>query len=264
MIHFFKIIIDLNFGNLYEKVNNIDETVWFGILMARKKYIKNSPDIYIPQTLPLQKYIIRDFSSFIKKLERTDFTKFTDKNGNYIPIESLALYISLNPRDVRRAAKNLSKELIDVSFDNDINRMRRLDQIVYQCYHKAPLKCGRCVIDIDINYDRGDREIIELNVTDAVIRYCTAQFKSNGLKMIVKTRGGIHVYIDLTKMGHNGNKYLFNQFRRDLFNHFTNASYSEFIKEIEINTDPLIVVPGTLQGGHEVKTIWVDGSYVEE
>jgi hypothetical protein len=183
------VILNKNFGSF----SNVDlnTVVWYGLLMVRSKYCKN-----VDRPFPIRKFVIRNFDRFLEEVDRYNPDHITFNN---IKIHSscLALYVTLNPRNPIKAAECLSRELVKIAFNNDIDKMKKLDHIAYTCYHKSPQKCARAVIDIDLNC-KNDYDYYK-SLLENIIEYARDSLE-NGYFATVRTRGGLHIYVDLQKL----------------------------------------------------------------
>lgn len=146
------------------------------------------------------------------------------QNGNPIPQEALALYISVNPRDLQKASLNtlvaLAKHVRDGN--TSINpHQEALSQIQQS-------KSRTCYMDFDIDEKDPDRlsEIIKQ----------IEQYVNKSAITLLSTRGGIHCLIDPAKIE--------DPFRKSFFQHISS------IPEVDQTGDQLIPVPGTFQGGY--------------
>ena len=155
-----------------------------------------------------------------------------------VPKESLVVYITLKPRDERKSARRIVNQLVDIGFrcydDSDF----RLKTIFYS--NMLKMQCSRAVVDVDFesldyrNLSNLKHILNILSITD-----------ENALWSIVQTKNGYHVYVDLN--------YLSNRTKKILFNN-PSGCFDDVVgvKEVEVKTDSMIVLPGMLQGGIQV------------
>jgi hypothetical protein len=155
-------------------------------LFARKKYAPESE-------LTNDKSQLKRFTSTkerlfdkIKQLECSLGTYKTSKSEE-VPEQSLALYITPNPRDLTKASKELAKELINRICEGSLTtnpKSLSLDKIQTSCSNKT-------WYDFDIDY-KGESEyftpFLKEQIKNAV---GNTEFK------IVEGRGGFHVLINL-------------------------------------------------------------------
>jgi len=102
------------------------------------------------------------------------------------------------------------------------------------------IQCSRAVVDVDFesldyrNLSNLKHILNILSITD-----------ENALWSIVQTKNGYHIYIDLN--------YLSNRTKKILFNN-SSGYFDDVVgvKEVEVKTDSMIVLPGMLQGGIQV------------
>jgi len=230
-----EVLYNPQFGSAFVKGLNLEELPFCLILVARTKYLENKDQYDLKSNTQFHKVIIRHKDKFMKKLYEKNLDMVLDRNGKQLPLECMSAYITLNPRDPRKALFALQKQLIDIAFRQDEREMKRLDIHAFISYHKSPLKISRTVIDFDAEEKNNEteKELLQLLKPIESIIHC-----------IVETRGGYHVYIDLEKSVKSDKIYIFQKLRQ---------MKSDMFKEIQIQTDPMVVIPGTLQGGFYVR-----------
>lgn len=146
------------------------------------------------------------------------------QNGVPIPQEALALYISVNPRDMQKAALNTLVALAQQVRDGNISsnpHQEALSQIQQS-------KSRTCYIDFDID------EKDPVRLTEIV--HQIEQYVNKSAITMLSTRGGIHCLIDPAKIE--------DAFRKSFFQNIA------AIPEVDQTGDQLIPVPGTFQGGY--------------
>ena len=227
---------DPEFGNACANNIGLDNLPFCLIFTARTKYLKDKSKYNLKSNEQFYKSIIRSKDKFLKKLNERNLDTVFDRDGNKLPKECFAAYVTLNPRDPRKALFRLQKYLIDIAEREDIETAKRLDILAFKSYHTSPLKVDRAVIDFDVN-DKNDETI------DTMLK--SLEPIKDTIHAIIETHGGFHAYINLNKTTKEERKYLFQDLKRN-FN-------SSLFKEVIVNTDPMVVIPGTLQGGFEVK-----------
>ncbi|WP_337044869.1 hypothetical protein [Emticicia sp. 17c] len=140
--------------------------------------------------------------------------------GVGIPQEALALYISLNPRDMERASKNALirfAELITREYNGYNPHQEVLSEIQKACSRK---------IYFDLDFDK-----VDLTGTLARIK----QHINEDCLTMLKTRGGFHLLVELAKIDKQYNK-----------------TWHQSLSQLEgcdVKGDNLIPVPGCTQGG---------------
>lgn len=187
-------------------------------LFSRKKYCRDAPWIKSDKTQ--MKRFLTDKSRMLDKIKQLEcpIGAFS-YDGKAIPQESLALYITPNPRDMWKAVPRSIKALatvIECSGKNSNPHQEVMSEI-----HRT---CGQKVF-IDFDIDSKDREIIKqaVNLVD-------------GKCELLETRGGYHLMIK-TKDAKAG-------FSEKLW-------YKKLTALADVSADPnsMIALPGTWQGG---------------
>lgn len=193
-----------------------DGETYYCALFARKKYC----------------------SSNIVKSDKSQLKRFTSKKeylidkiyqleipiGRYkscdvgIPQESLALYITPSPRSLEKAAKQSLKnfaDLITKQYDGYNPHQEVMNEI-----QKA---CGRKIF-MDFDFDGCDYNV-DLNFS----------FINDDCINVVKTRGGFHLLVELSKIQSQYSKCWYQSMMK--------------MKGVDVRGDNLLPVPGCCQGG---------------
>ncbi|MCK9415765.1 hypothetical protein M0Q97_03790 [Candidatus Dojkabacteria bacterium] len=144
------------------------------------------------------------------------------QNGNPIPQEALALYITINPRSYVKATVNVLKKFIDIILQeyNDYNP----HQLVLSEIQTAKSKTIFYDIDFDnVQFDIIKDEIINKNIINPDCLY------------VLHTRGGFHLLVEIEKIS--------NEFKKSWYKNITNLS------GIDVTNSDLMPIPGCHQGG---------------
>lgn len=228
----YQIIID------EEKVKNFiswlpalkeNETYYF-CLFARTKYAKNIDGSNKFPHIKSDKNQLKRFVSTpdraiqkIKQLE-CEIGSYLTKDGEFIPQESLALYVNINPRSQKKATFRLMKRIIDILECQGKNYNIHAESI--SALQKSKARTFR--VDFDI-----DTKEIDLSLLETVLPQDSYD--------ILETRGGYHVLVDAKSI--NGKQYK---------NWYQNIHK---LYEVDQSGDQMIPVPGTYQGGFVPKFI---------
>lgn len=201
-------------------------------LFARSKYAKNDdgsnkfPHIKTDKA-QLKRFTVTRKKNMIDKIRQLEVAvgAYRTKDGEPIPQEALALYITPGPRDMRKAMFILMKALIDIQMCQGENFNIHAEAL--SAIQKARSK--RIYVDFDIDcFNPYQADMIINNGFD------TACINKEAVTFL-RTRGGVHVLVDPRKVDkHLGKiwyKYLHATLRPD------------------VRGDNMIPVPGTYQGG---------------
>jgi len=229
--------------------NNLENSVFCLAIVARTKYLGKESDVDIKSNLQFYKAVIRSKDRLVRKIKQVNLDYVVDRNDTPIPPECMAVYVTLSPRDPLRAVKFMVSELTELMYktciayracfeSEELFETKRLDVLAFTAYHKHKIKTQRVVIDVDA---RGEKSTALEFITRKVMPVCTY-----GVHTIVETHSGYHVYVDLCKLDKHAKAYLFQELSK--IEH-------PGITEVNVNTDPMVVLPGTLQGGFPVKEI---------
>lgn len=133
-----------------------------------------------------------------------------------IPQEALALYITINPRDLKKATTTTLKKCVDAITNPDSNFL--IKDMALSAIQKSRYKCYYKGFDID-------SKLIDLSFMN---------FLGKDDYKIIETRGGYHIYVDTNTKGHWYN------FISDLYKDDIDTSGNE---------DLMSPVVGCIQGG---------------
>lgn len=208
-----------------------EDECYYLCLFARSKYAKNEdgsnkfPHIKTDKA-QLKRITVHKKSLMKDKIKQMEcaFGSYKTKDGDDIPQEALALYITPNPRSQRKAMFNLIKRIADIQIANatGYNIHAEAMSAIQKCKSRA------CFIDFDIDFPEG--EYIYLDPLKFFIE------ENVGIKGIhyLRTRGGYHVLVEPSKIDKQ----------------FEKTWYKSIIKHpyVDIKGDAMIPVPGCTQG----------------
>jgi len=196
---------------------------YYVTLFARKKYL---------QALKSDKSQLKRFTSkkeylFDKVRQLECAIGSYTQDGISIPQEALALYITINPRDLTKAGLNLMVKIAQLTRDAQTYynpHQEALSQIQTSCTRK---------IYYDLDIDENDESKL-----DEILSNIKTNINEDCLK-IIRTRGGVHCLVELQKIDGK----------------FKSSWYKNIAKFGDVCGDNLIPVPGTFQGGFIPKLI---------
>lgn len=191
-------------------------------LFARSKYTKGIAELSADKAQ--LKRGVSDKARLMQKLRQLEIAVGGyELKGKPVPQEALAVYITVNPRDMKKATANTLIALATSMRDQtgDMNpHSESLSQI-----QKA--KGRTCYIDFDI--DESDETRLA-EISNEIRGYVNEDAIT-----LVRTRGGLHCLIDPQKVQLEYKKSFFQKISA--------------IPEIDQTGDQLIPVPGCYQGG---------------
>lgn len=142
-----------------------------------------------------------------------------------MPQESLVIYIHPNPRSQKKAARHLIRKLTDIICDD--SKGFNVYQEALSALQKS--KSKGYFIDFDLDLDKStfnaEKMVYENINKDAVT--------------LIETRGGYHCLIEVARIDSNYKKIFYQNLKQ----------YSD------VEGDCFIPIPGTIQGGFEVKVV---------
>ena len=205
-----------------------EDECYYLCLFARSKYAKNEdgsnkfPHIKTDKA-QLKRVTVHKKSLLKDKIRQMEcaFGSYKTKDNEDIPQEALALYITPNPRNQKKAMFQLMKRLIDMQIANSSGFNIHAEAM--SAIQKS--KSRTVYIDFDL-----DIENLSLGTIKAII----ANHVNLDAVNFLKTRGGFHILINPEKV-HVEYK---NKFYQGI----------QSIKGIDQSGDNMIPVPGTSQG----------------
>lgn len=265
----------------------------FLCIAARKKYMtgEQKASIRTGNTCMMGKTILKehDRAKFLSVLHRLDAQMdwFTDLDGRYIPRSCMVFYMNVNHTDVLKAVKEFKKLIVDWDYDlaaavtqNNIGtQMKTIQNNLLKSFQDPKNQTkGWTDIDCDIpdvpltmvcEFKRRLKKLFWQTDQDTVSR--VPSFVPSGLEPleVVITHGGFHVLVRQSSISEHNRlaaaaveqkiliptvimspERLVGEIGSLLF---TNGF--EGAKEIKVNRNAAVPLPGTIQGGFEVHMI---------
>jgi len=205
-----------------------EDEIYYLALFARKKY---SPELKFTKTDKTQlKRFTSDKQRLFSKIKQLECELGSyELKGTPAPQESLALYVTVNPRSQKSASRGLLIKLAQLV--GEPYNGHNLHQEALSLIQKS--KSDTRWVDFDLDCPKGTGLVMRMKImlTDSV---GVEAFK------IIETRGGYHILVNPKKVT-NSNKIWHKQIR------------SEF--ECDVVGDNMIPVIGCTQGGFIPKFI---------
>lgn len=228
-----------------------EKEVYFISLSARNKQLTEvEREFYsLGRTEMFERKVIRehDLMKFMRTLHKFEVTEgaYTGRTGLALPSKCLILYININPCDMLKAYRTFNDEMNENIY-NLLSKQgsapeffKRQDRLLYNNIQRA--KGTKYYIDLDIDFQAGEKKDFKF-ITDICI-----MFKDRGVEyFVVETKGGTHILLKRSTLHYNYN---------DTLEHIRNIMPAE-VKEIEINHNEMIPVPGTLQADFPVHVLY--------
>lgn len=163
-------------------------------LFARSKYCKGIT--HIGSDKQQVRRIVTKKEYLFEKIQQLECPVGSYKqNGNEIPQEALALYITVNPRDLMKGSMNLFKKLVDVVVGKEYNGHNQYQMALSEIQKAVSRK-----IYYDLDFDEANMvsTVAELN-----------KHINHDCYRVLKTRGGFHIIIELSKVDTKNYKFWF-------------------------------------------------------
>lgn len=198
-------------------------------LFARKKYNKTEGLKSDKGQLKRGSASKEQIYNKIKKLE-VELGSY-EVDGVKVKQDSLALYITPNPRDMHKAGLKTIQELTSLLVEG-----RTIYNPQSVALNMIQVTGKKKYFDIDLDYINDKDTISEAELFSLIIEkdiINTTAIANN----IIKTRGGYHILVELSKIGENYQKKWFNNFSQLKDERFT----------IMMNGDNMVPMPGCVQ-----------------
>lgn len=228
------------FLNILPDLEN--DEVYFISLAARKKYltIEEQKEINLNHAEMFNRMVIRSKERIPRIITRLSGNGYYSKNDMLYPDKCLVAYFNVNPTSMLAAyqefSNNMTKYVIELAKNKNpienhsMTKLRKLDVELMNSIQRK--RSRKTFIDIDVD----TKDISILNGMRNV-------FNINGVVYhVISTHGGYHILLVRSTISFNYTKVV-----RD-YNALTDS-------EVIVNSNEMIPMPGTMQGGHLVKLI---------
>lgn len=214
---------------------------------------------WLPELKPHEKYFLclqarKKYMPSLKSNDKTQLKRFTSsketlvdkimqlecpigcyrtKEGEIITDEAIALYITLNPRDMLKATYMSAKALID-TIQKQEGHLNPHSEVL-SCIHKSKGKSNFVHFDIDKQTgNEQDKNAPKTDLSIANIFEIASKIVGKEAVTIIETRGGCHLLIDPSKVGPENKNW-----------------YPMITKQIQCDQSGDLMVPvvGCCQGG---------------
>lgn len=208
-----------------------EDECYYCCLFARSKYAKNEdgsnkfPHIKTDKS-QLKRFTVNKKEDIYWKLKQLEASMgaYRTKDGDAVPQEALAAYITINPRSQQKALIDLLKQVANIIGSKGVGF--NIHQEALSCIQRS--KSRTVYVDFDI-----DTKDVDLKRIEDIL--------SIDAYKIVETRGGYHVLV-MTDMIKDLKKKMWHYDIRSMFN-------------VDQTGDNMIPIPGTYQGGFTPKII---------
>ena len=231
----------------------------FVSLSARNKYLTEEERKYyhITRAEMFARRLIRnhDFNKFYAKIaqfETETSGAWTTKSGMDIPNKALVCYVNINPSHSIKALK-LFNDIINEQYMHEMcnvngrekraisDTFNKCDVTLMNCFQKSRGTKHWIDIDVDLN-NKSEIQITSLNV-------CFKWLCDKGINfLVISTKSGYHILIKKSSLKEQEfNPYDFVEILKSIL--------VNFYKEICINKNEMVPVPGTFHAQYPVKIV---------
>ena len=228
--------------NLERFINEIliDGSHYYCCLLARKKWSAELQEMGVKADLGQLKRFTATNKTLISKLYQLEICEDGyEIDGMPIPQDALGVYINPNPIDNRKATFHLFKSLT--------NRIER-DEFDFSLHHETytALQTNSKKLYFDVDVDIDEAELKKPTARELVFTAFIPSINQNCIRRI-DTRGGFHILVELSKID--------KQYQNTWYQSFSNLKAKSFTKDIMMNSNGLVPIPGCCQGGFVPKLI---------
>lgn len=268
--------------NFYRKViantPRADFDTDFFCVVARSKYLSGDyrHAIQLGDAL-LEKVVLKtvDEERFLNRIHRADSCVdwATSFNGKSIPKNCMVMYMNVNHTSSVKAIRNLKNdietlenELVDCllgsGMTNNIgNKLKNLDTLVLKAMQNPKCISKKNWIDIDMDIPN------DMYTIDNVMNVLNNLGISEDGRVIIMSRGGYHILIRTSFISEYNSKYVDTVLKGEKVDKTIILSIDKIVdafssdvadrgyeaKEIKINQNMMVPIPGTIQGNHKVE-----------
>lgn len=273
MAEYYKIVSsEKELENFYKKVidNGLGsgESYMFALSCRHKKLTdEQKKTLGVGRSEMMRTYILRShkhglkFDNFKEAVYSYECRKeglLTSKGFPY-PENGLVLYMYLNPcsevdcvDDTVTYALNLKTELVNscikhssTGIEETLYKLSKVFEHIKSCHAQHPARKRFIDFDLDLESSEVTQEMYDF------LHEKTVSFFGERSFLFVKTSGGIHIVVSTEKLKFNPNDYISAIVE--------NWSFDNKIKELIMNKNCMIPLPGTYQYGNPVTVLnWAD------
>lgn len=197
---------------------------YYFCLFARNKYCKELS--HIKSDKAQLKRFVTDKERMFQKIKQLEVEMGYYKQREFeVPESALALYMTVNPRNMFKATVNTMVKLAQSIRDQNVNMNPH--QEAMSEIQKA--KSRTCWIDFDLDLD-SQSQAMEIGVAIATMKVVV----NPDAVTYLKTRGGMHILVDPAKVEEKYKNTFYQNIKK--------------IKGIDQSGDQMIPVPGCTQG----------------
>ena len=265
--------------DFYERVISSHEMTEFDTdffcVAARKKYMteEEREATRLGDTTLLEKTIIKKLSidMFLNKLYKIDagLDWLTSNNGTRIPRSCMVFYMNINHTNMIYALKSLKidlavleGELLDClnkkgSLENIGNKVKGINTLVLKAYQDPKNVADKVWVDVDFDISPENFSYEEIYKVMESLKFSKESF------VVIQTRGGYHILINTSWVSNYNREYAKSFPEGVKFDKKGILSVEKVIKglekavtdkgfeakEIVLNKNGMVPIPGTLQGG---------------
>jgi hypothetical protein len=246
--------------------------VFFLSLSARNKYLSEEKRDYyhLGRSEMFAKSIVREYSweRFLRTIRRFECHRegYLTQNGLPIPSEALVCYININPSETLKVIREFDRILSEYTFEllntavagrdreNILNRLNKIDNNLLTAYQKST--GTKHWIDFDMDVDKRWKPFESVRIK----AFLASKDIGDSEAVWVDTKSGYHLMIARDKLKFNPADLvaeLAESYRFWLKESVSEDKAHELweSREIIVNKNQMIPLPGTFQGNHIVTVL---------
>lgn len=267
----YKIVYDkaevIKFFNLFFSDLNEDPMfVQFLYLASRRKY---DTEMKLHEGTCFERKIVKyadaDYFYRLIKGYEVPLGTYTQRDGTPVSQKALVLYCTLNPRSMLKGwfalSSKMGKQIENYvknparsasaprsGAEEKVKFFKNLNSELKSCVHASVGEKRYVEIDVDTK---------EPEMLGKVISFLSAEHFLEDIMATIETRGGYHIIFKNDQLGKEKKSKLWKEFKKDEYSFQGYDVNGKPIKKwyAEIRSDAIEPVPGTIQGGFEVKFV---------
>lgn len=247
--------------------------VFFLSLSARNKYLSEEKRDYyhLGRSEMFAKSIVREYSweRFLRTIRRFECHRegYLTQNGLPIPSEALVCYININPSETLKVIREFDRILSEYTFEllntavagkdreNILNRLNKIDNNLLTAYQKST--GTKHWVDFDMDVDKRWKPFESTRIK----AFLASKDIGDSEAVWIDTKSGYHLLIARDKLKFNPDELvafaLEESYRSWLTENVPGGKALELweSREIIMNKNQMIPLPGTFQGNHIVTVL---------
>jgi hypothetical protein len=229
-----------------------DFEVYFLSLSCRKKYLseEDREKYHITRAEMFDRKLVRlrEWDRFLRIIRKYEVAEggYITKNGLPVPQKCMVIYYNINPSHSIKALQEFQHKIVDWEFEITAGnregfsrKFNKLDIELMNCYQRC--RGTKHWVDIDIDIEKNNE--FELGLHSQFVGFPDFRY------VLVDTKSGYHLMIRRDSLRFDPNDLI-----RRVDEYAADCCLG--IKEVAVNKNEMIPLPGTFQGEYPVRVLW--------